>query len=204
MSRLFFVLIACLLPTAAAAQCVTDFNGRKIVLDQQMLDAEPAAPGLRERVFDWPSRSWDRALGRPRACDSQTIIAFLSGRVSADDLDGYCLSRTEADDGWLLVPGRRNYRGQCRRTTCEKVNLARDEARDAAGAMVGLMTGETALPGVQHPAGATIATGAAKYLAGQLASLGTPVATALATPAALSAAAVSVVAVGGAVYLCRE
>lgn len=207
-ARILIALLWLALPATAGEYCRAEVNATEVVVDRTSLGAPPAAPGLKERAVSWPARGIDRLLGRAPRCDSETLIAFLSDEVEGEQIDGYCLSPDEAA-GYLLVPGPRDYRGRCARTTCDRVNAVRDGAVGVAGAATDIVTGRDAGSGqtrptaILHASGAAILSGSAANLAASLGATATSVTTALAAPAIAGAAAVSVVAVGGAVYLCR-
>ncbi|QFU08367.1 hypothetical protein PARPLA_02966 [Rhodobacteraceae bacterium THAF1] len=203
-----FITIALALlaaPALAEDYCRATLNADEILIDRDTLDRD--APGLRERLGRWPTKPIDRLRGRDPACDSETLISFLSLNVPEEEIDGYCLL-PDPEFGYLLAPGARDYRGRCTATTCERVNTARDGAVGVAGTTTDILTrrgaDQSRTQAIKHASGAAILTGSAGSI---LASLGTGASTAmtaaLAAPVVAGAAAVSVVAVGGAVWLCR-
>ncbi len=208
MSRLLPVLLLAALPASAEDLCRADINSTELVVDRDALSATPGQATLRERVTGWPVRRLDRLQGKVPACDSQTLIAFLSNEVPEEEIAGYCLAPDPAL-GYVLAPGPRDYRGRCIQTTCERVNAARAGATSVAGTAADMATGRQAeqsrTEAVVHSSGAAILSGSTASL---LSTLGggaaTAVTAALSAPALAGAAAVSVVAVGGAVYLCHE
>lgn len=194
------------LPASAEDFCRAEVNSTELLIDRNALATKPARSGLAERTLAWPSRGLSRLKGKPPACESQTLVAFLSNEVPAGEIDGYCLLPDEKL-GFILVPGERNFRGRCAKTTCDRVHVARDAALDVAGAATDIVsgrdTGETRPEAVLHASGAAILSGTA---ASVLSSLGAGASAAMSgalSPAIVGAAAVSVVAVGGTVYLCR-
>lgn len=202
-------VLACLVATPVAAQdlCRADVNSTTLTIDRTALAKAPVSPGLGERLSGWPAAGLNRLVHRPPACDSETLIAFLSAEVEADSIDGYCLL-PEDKLGFILVPGERTFRGRCATTTCQKVNTARDGALGVAGTATDILTrrdtdgGQSRTNAVVHASGAAILTGSAASIAGSLGTAASSVTAALAAPAIAGAAAVSVVAIGGAVYLC--
>ena len=191
-------------PAVAEDLCRVTLNAEEILIDRDTLDQD--APGLRERLGRWPSRPIDRLRGREPACDSETLITFLATNVPKEEIEGYCL-QPDPDFGFLLAPGARDYRGRCTKTTCERVNAARDGALSVAGTAADIATGrgegQSRTEAVVHASGAAILTGSAGSILSSLgAGASTAVTGALAAPAIAGAAAVSVVAVGGAVWLC--
>jgi hypothetical protein len=132
---------------------------------------------------------------------------FLATTMRLDQTEGYCLAQDDAQ-GWLLVPGARNFRGRCTRTVCDRVNILADGMAALGTAMLGLATGreiETdadAVTAVAHGTGAVLVSGRASAVAASLGQAGAALGTALATPSAAAGTAVTVIGVGGAVYLC--
>ncbi|CAM4053008.1 hypothetical protein [Palleronia rufa] len=202
---LAFLAVAAL-PARAQDVCRADINSTELMIDRDAL--KTGRPGLRERLGNWPTRGFDRLRGKAPVCDSETLIAFLSEEVDAEDISGYCLA-PDPTLGYILAPGARDYRGRCAKTTCDRVNAARDGAVAVAGTATDIATkrsaGQSRTRAVLHASGASILTGSAASI---LTSLGTGASTAvtaaLAAPAVAGAAAVSLVAVGGAVYLCSD
>ena len=211
------IAAAALLTLAAAGAshaeslCLAEVNGNEIVIDRDLLGDDAPKASLRERAFNWSASRIDALRGTPPACESELLINFLGTQVAADEVDGYCLMPNE-EQGFLLVPGERNFRGRCAKTTCDRVNVAKSTAVDITLKAAGLKetppqpaeTETDPLRGIVHSSGAAILKGGSAYIASSLGSATTGLATALSTPAILAAATVSVVAVGGAVYLCSE
>lgn len=202
------IVAALLLAAPAAAElCSAEVNASEILVDTETLDtASGDGPGLRERLLAWPTRSWDRALGRPPACDSETLIRYLAAEAAAEDIDGYCLLPSE-ESGFLLVPGERNFRGRCKTTTCDKVNAAADTTLDTSVAIAAAVQNKaletkSSLDTVAHGSGAMILSGTREVVLGTLGSAGSAALTAMSAPAAMVGAGVTVIAVGGAVYYC--
>ena len=201
-------MLACLLAGSAMAQdtsCVTRVNGRDVVVEAGMIrDGQPSL-SLRERMLNWPSQSWNGAWGTPAECDSETTIAFLGAVLAIDQIERYCLSYDAEIAGFLLVPGQRNYRGRCQKTVCDRVNVTADQTTGFLGAMTrAILQQQRGLLGLTHSSGAMLLTGQSSLLLDAVGSAATSVGAALSTPAAMTAAAVTVMTVGGAVYVCRE
>lgn len=207
MRLLLAILFAALAGAAQAQSCVARVNAQELILVPEAMGAPSA--GLRERLLMWPQRSWNRAWGERTACDSAAIMHFLGTTMRLDQTEGYCLASDEAE-GWLLVPGARNFRGRCTKTACERVNTAASGATSVGQSILGLATGRSvdssgdAVTAVAHGTGAYLLTGQASAVASALGQAATAVGAALATPVAAGATAVTVVAVGGAVYMCSE
>jgi len=194
-------------PDPETDRCRAFVNGSEIVVTYAPDRVEATR---RERAMSWPGRAWNRAWGTPPDCPSEVVITYLAVTVPEAQTEGYCLAASGADGSFLLVPGERNFRGRCRRTTCEVVDTTKDQALALAAGMARRATGqeEEEAPGgaslVSHASGALLATGTGGTVTALLQSLGGTVAGAVSTPALLTAGAVTVVALGGAVYVCSE
>jgi len=206
------ILALCLLAAPAVAQdraCMTRVNHQDIVIAPGAIRDGATDLTLRERWLTTPGRLWDRAWGQPVACDSATTLAFLAGILGYGETDGFCLVQ-EDSEGFLLVPGARNFRGRCRRTVCDRVNMAGDQGLAAARVLAELVTGrdldspQDGLQAVASGTGAMLLSGRGPALAAALSEAGATLAAALATPAVAGATAATVLTVGGAVYLCRD
>lgn len=203
-------LVALCLASPAMAQdrpCVARVDHLDVVIAPGVVDA---APGAAERIARWPGALWDRAWGRPATCDSATTIAFLAAVEAVEDIDGLCLAEAADDGGWLLVPGERNWRGRCRRTVCDRINAAAADGAAIAGIVTSVATGRQVgslgegVTAVASTSGAMMLTGQAPALFTLLGEGATAAGAALSAPAVAGAAAVTVLAVGGAVYVCRD
>jgi hypothetical protein len=202
---LLALLLAVLAGAAQAQSCVARVNAQELIVVPEAVGA--LAPSLRERLLMWPQRSWDRAWGERVACDSATVTRFLANTMQLDQTEGYCLARDEAE-GWLLVPGTRNYRGRCARTVCDRVEMVAEGALGLGRSIMDLAAGRPvrsgadAVTAVAHGTGAYLVTGQAPAVASSLGQAAGTLTAALGTPAAVGATAVTVMSVGGAVYLC--
>lgn len=201
-----------LLASAAAAQdraCVARVNHLDIVIAPGVILDDPDL-SLRERLLSWPRGVWNRAWGRPVACDSATTIAYLAGVLALDEVEDLCLSEAPGDAGWILVPGERDFRGRCHRTICDRVNAAADDGASIARAVTTVITGRQVatlgegVSALASTSGAMMLTGRSGLLVELLGQGSAALAGALASPAVAAAAAVTVVSVGGAVYVCRD
>ncbi len=207
MRVLLAICLTVLTGAAQAQSCVARVNAQELILVPEAMGAP--APGLRERLTMWPSRTWNRAWGERTACDSAAIMHFLATTMQVDQTEGYCLAQDEAE-GWLLVPGPRNFRGRCTKTACDRVSTAASGAASVGQSILGLATGRSvdstgdAVTAVAHGTGAYLVTGQAPAVASALGQAAATVGAALATPVAAGATAVTVMAVGGAVYMCSE
>lgn len=195
--------------TARDRACIAKVNHLEIAIAPGAVVENPD-PGLRERLLAWPGGLWDRAWGQPVACDSETTIAYLAGILAIDEIDAHCLAEAPGDEGWLLVPGERNFRGRCRVTTCARVNEAAADSAGIARAVTRAATGQEVdslgegVTAFASTSGAAMLTGRAPLIMAALGQGAGALAAALAAPAVAGAAAVTVMAAGGAIYLCRD
>ncbi|WP_157057436.1 hypothetical protein [Loktanella sp. 3ANDIMAR09] len=189
---------------AAADICQSTIEAITVQIDTETLAVAPAPTTRRERLLNFPARSFDFITRDQRACTSQEVFAFLAQVETVDDK---CLSYTDAQTGFLLVPGPRNFRGRCNASTvCTRVNGTRDAVATATVAItdVALGTGDSTLSKVTHTTGAMVLSGTGATISGALGSAITGVTAAVGAPIALTAAAVTAVAVGGAIYICAD
>jgi hypothetical protein len=150
--------------------------------------------------------------------DNITCPAFISLRLLTPGLTDversvFCLSYDEEQDTIIgFAEGERDAYLICSEPSvpmCDRVNATREEALAivglGAGATAGASVATTAagITAVTHSSGAVILTGSSGYIAGTLGTVGSGVLAFLTAPATLTVAAVSVVAVGGAVYVCQ-
>ena len=211
MTRMALALVLATLAAPDAAEnlrCLATINGSEVTVEYEPGSAAPVT--RRERALGWPGKAWNRAWGTPPACDSGVVIAYLGQTLAADEIEGYCLAEEDETGTFLLVPGERNFRGRCRKTACQRVNAAADDALAASGALARTVTdvatgrSDSRLSAVAHSSGAAILSGNAGPLSAALSGIGPGVMAILTAPATLAAAAVSVVTIGGAVYVCHD
>lgn len=178
--------------------CTARINDRDVVMGYDRAEA---------RLSDTYSRREQlaRRIGR-HDCPSYVVLRSLTPELSDEERLPFCLrfdKGTESVMGYDL--GARDAWGHCRaesRAVCRRVN----QTTAAAGALTGAaarrsVQGLQALP---DASGAVIVSGAGTAVSGILASLGGAAAAVAASPLLLTGAAVSVVAVGGTLYACRE
>ncbi|OAN79312.1 hypothetical protein A8B82_07940 [Sulfitobacter sp. EhC04] len=206
MLRLFLSLLLVLYASAATAErCRAMVNGSEVVIEADNFATFAEDVKTREKLLNWPSAKWNRAWGTPPACLSGVLYDYLATTVPDNQIDGYCLTQDDKT-GFFLVPGERNFRGLCRTTVCQRVNTTKAETvavtRSIANTAVATVTDPAAAIAVAHKSGAMILSGSAGTLISNIGSTSSTVVTALSTPAALAAVGVSVLAVGGAVYMC--
>lgn len=189
---------------AMADQCRAFVNGDEVIVEADNFQTFAEDVKRREKLLNWPSRTWNRAWGAPVACDSGVLYDYLATTIPDDDIQGYCLTESP-ESGFFLVPGERNFRGTCKKTFCEKVNTTKEQGLAVASSMTATLASNVKTAGlnaIMHGSGAMIMTGSASSISTSLGTAGSSTLTALSAPAVLGAAAVSVVAVGGAVYMC--
>lgn len=194
-------LLAALILAAGAAEaqsCVARVNAQELIIVPDAFDAP--APGMAERLTTWPRRTWDRAWGERTACDSATITRFLGLTLALEETKGFCLAE-DGEEGWLLVPGEANFRGRCRVSVCERVNAGADFAGDVAAGITdalvpGALDPDSGVEAVAHGTGSLILSGRGPAVLTALGEAGAM----MANPIGLT----SVVAVGGAVWLCSD
>lgn len=200
---MFFTVFA---ETAQAERCRAFVNGDEVVVEADNFATFKEDVGTREKLLAWPSRTWNKAWGQPAPCDSGVLFDYLATTIPTEEIDGYCLA--PAETGFILVPGERNFRGQCKKTVCERVNTTVAETTDLTRTLTSTALEKAKQPenlsAVAHKSGALILSGTASTVAANLSTAGATMLTALSTPAALAAVGVSVVAVGGTVYMCNR
>lgn len=168
-----------------------------------------------DEIFEAEAISYKEAfLGTSwGSCPSYVALAYLAPNMTNSQRNMFCLVVDE-DDGIVgLQTGEQDAYRVCKepsRSFCERVNDSKEAALGitgfAAGA-VGSAVGTTAATGttvVAHSSGAAILTGTSGYIAGTLGTIGTAALGVLTAPATITAATVSVIAVGGTVYVCSE
>ena len=196
--------LALLASPAMADVCASTIESIALQIDTEALTVSPAPTTRRERLLNFPTRSFDWLTGEQRACTSQEVFAFLSQIEPVDDM---CLHYADDEAGYLLVPGARNFRGRCASGgACTRVNGTKDALASATGAIVGTImgTGTSTLSKVTHSSGAVLLSGSGASIGSTLGTAATGAVSAVGAPVAIGAAAVTAVAVGGAVYVCSE
>ncbi len=214
MIRLAGMMLLCLIALwgeqshAQSQNCIGRVNHQELIIVAGTVTDQ--SPGLRERFMDWPARQWDNAWGAAPDCDSATTIAFLARMLSLEETEGYCLADAEDGTGFLLVPGVRNYRGRCTVTACDRVSMLASDAFGVARGLTSLIAGREinstadGVTAIASGSGAMLVTGQTPAVVSALGQTATALGAALSAPAAATAAAVTVVTVGGAVYVCSE
>lgn len=198
--RPFTLIALAFLASAGAAMaepvlCKATVNGVDLPLAYDPdEDGLRAYYSLREIVFT----KWKRDT-----CPSYVVLRALTPELTDAERQPFCLQhQQDAVIGYDL--GRRDAYGRCkapRRTVCQRVNATRDAALGLAGGAA-----RRTFAGVETirnaPGGAVILQGAKGPVVDALGMIGGAAASVGSSPAVLAGAAVSVVAVGGAVYAC--
>jgi invasion protein IalB len=148
------------------------------------------------------------------SCPSYVALAYMTPDLTPAQRSMFCLV-LDNEKGSIVgfQQGEQNAYRVCKkpsRSACTRVNSTKEAALAITGfaaGTVGTAVGTTMVTGttvVLHSSGAVILTGAAGYIAGTLGTIGTTALGVLTLPITAAVAAVSVVAVGGAVYICAE
>lgn len=197
-------LLTVFIASAAQAQtCTVRVNAQDIVIDPAVYGSGTAT--RRERALAWPTARLNRLRGETPACTSDVTLAFVGQLGNIPDTDGFCLQTGDADSGYLLLPGARNFRGRCTRTTCDRVNDASGDVASLGLKIADVIAGPPApdLSTLQHASGALLLSGPRAVVRSSLqAAAGTALSAALSSPPALAASALTVIGVGSAVYVC--
>lgn len=147
-------------------------------------------------------------------CPAFITLRHLTPELTDQERSAFCLQFDDETDSYTgMSQGERDAYLNCRtpsRSFCERVNASKDAAITIAGFGAGATTGVSVATGaagvtaVAHSSGAIILTGSSGYIAGTLGSIGAGAVAVLTSPVTLTGALVSVVAIGGAVYVCQE
>lgn len=147
-------------------------------------------------------------------CPGYIVLKHMTPELSPAQRAPFCLSYDKDAGSYIgFEEGDRDAYGVCKkpnRTVCERVNASKNTLLAITGFAAGATAGTTVtastigVTAVTHSSGAVILTGSSGYIT---ATLGTTAASALGivtAPATIASAAVGLVAVGGAVYVCQE
>ncbi|WP_435170569.1 hypothetical protein [Falsirhodobacter sp. 1013] len=188
---------------AEAQSCTTSVKGQLINLFFEPDDEQVGANKSRREA-------WLGGWGK-LDCPSYVTLRHLTPDLTDDQRQAFCLQWDNAANTYAgYAEGARDAYLRCRaprRTFCERVNTSVQTSKEVAGLADAPKGTETVGEGVQtvtRPGGAVVLSGAGAAVQQTIAGASTTAGAALATPIGLAAAAVSVVAVGGAVYLCSE
>lgn len=199
------VLMSAPVPAAASpVACLTRIEGQDIALVYD--SADPILREnrtLRERLFGGYGRI---------TCPGYVTLREMTPDLTDEQRRPFCLLWDDEQDSYGgFEVGDRNAWAECAAPSgafCRSVNASTETAAEVAGAIgraaVGApATGEGASV-LDRASGALIATGAGGYISSTLGSATASALALLSAPAVAAGAAVTVVAVGGAVYVCGE
>jgi hypothetical protein len=204
MLKLFAVLLVVLVTPARAelVPCVTSVAGTELSLHYNPDDPRVAGNTTRREALlgDW----------RGITCPGFVTLRALTPELTDDERGSFCLTYDrEARTYTGYAPGERDAYAICRepsKSFCERVegsgraalDLTRFAARGAQDAA--RLASDVSL--LTQGNGAVLLSGSARDVATTLGKLGVSAVTTWFTPAQLGAAAVTVLAVGGVVYVC--
>ncbi|MDT8857064.1 hypothetical protein RNZ50_18910 [Paracoccaceae bacterium Fryx2] len=206
MRQILIALLATLAPLGAMAaptECQTSVSGIKV---QHWYDPTESVikqnRSTRERIFGGYGDI---------TCPGYVTLREMTRELTDDQRGVFCLNYDKDRKTYLgFAQGPRDAWLTCTepsKSFCERVNNSKDAALEITGLGGGNAVGKVATAGVNvvtGNSGAVILSGSGGYVASTLSSLGTTAFSVLTAPATLTAAAVTVVAVGGAVYVCSE
>ncbi len=176
---------------AEMAECRANLNGVEVTI-----------PYDREAEV-WSSFR-EKRLTRAKTCPGKVVIAHMVPGLTEAELSPFCAVYDETTNQYRTVAeGERDAYGRCAQPSraCRIVNATKREVLE-----IGTLGFDVATAGVNaatNRAGALILTGNASAVAGALSEVSTAVTAAVSAPGVLAGAAVSVVVVGGAVYVCK-
>lgn len=206
--RLIMTLLLFLLPAIAQAEtkaCLTVIDGQDLALSYDSRDET-----LRENRS---TREWLFGRYGKVTCPGFVTLRAMTPGISDTERTPFCLyynDKRETYSGFGL--GERDAWLVCKQKEtegrfCRGVNATKETAADVAGkiATAARKSGDSKGRSFLHDAsGAAIASGAGSYVTSTLGTAASSALAAVTAPATLTAAAVSVVAVGGAVYVCGD
>ena len=195
--------------TAAHADvCDIRVNAMDLPVDSEQFSAEDTTPTRRERMLAWPNQRLSRLRGNIPPCPSNVTLTFLAELEGLPDTDGYCMAEGDADTGWLLIPGERNFRGRCSVSACERVVGTAADLQGLTTTITQFAYGERTsddTTSVAHASGALLMSASRTALQRTLKTgASTALAAAMSSPSAIAATALTVTVVGGTVWLCSE
>ncbi len=199
------VLIAALLAAspAAAQVCKVRVNATNVEINVAAFGGDTTR---REQILSWPSRRLNLLRGELPTCSSDVTLKFMAGIEGLPDTHGYCLAEGTPEIGFLLVPGERDFRGRCRQSTCQRINGYADDVIGLADQLVGAAYGPSAPNSAitEHASGALVLRTGKHVLQDMIEETSVGIAAAiLSSPAAATATGISVVAVGGTIWVCN-
>lgn len=179
--------------------CLTSLEGFAVPLAYDTTDPQlKENRTMRERVFGGPGDV---------TCPGYVTLRHLTPGLSDTERAVFCLQFDgQAKTYTGFAEGPRDAYVACATPStgfCEKVNTTAEVALSIAG-YGATAAGRAARDSAAEAAGAVILTGSTASVSATLSSLGASAMSVLSAPATLTAAVVTVVAVGGAVYVCSE
>ena len=194
------------LAQAELAPCLTIVDGKAVPLF-----FDPADPRVAENTTR--REAWFGGWGEI-TCPGFVTLRYLTPDLTDDQRGTFCLQYDRQAKSYTgYANGARDPYAVCRqpsKTFCQRVN----DSKDTALALTGLAAGVTGAGGLAQTArevnlltqdnGAVTLSGDPVGVAGALTRLGSTALAAATAPAQVGAAAVTVIAVGGIVYLCKE
>lgn len=190
---------------ARTTTCTTSIGGQMLTADYESGDAGlQENRSYRERLFGGHGRI---------TCPGYVTLRLMTPGLSDREREPFCLQydgKAQSFAGFQVGP-RDAYVG-CRKPSlsfCARVNAGREAAMKVARIGTGLITGGPAdgaggLSAIARTSGAVILSGPRSTISESLVALGSQGLAAVTAPAALPATALTVVAVGGALYACAE
>ena len=154
-------------------------------------------------------------VGSSITCPSWVSLRAMTPNLTEEQRRLFCLQQ-DAETGAYTgySQGERGAYSICQEPSkplCEYVNNSKDAAVALAGFGAGTVAtaagaqsavAATGVSAVAHSSGAVILTGSAGYISGTIGTIGATALSVLTAPATLATATVTVVAAGGALYLC--
>jgi len=209
MKKIYLVLFLLIFSCTSYAEtiwCTTSINGTFRTLgydeDDDVLNENYT---LRENLF----HGWGDIT-----CPAFITLRRLTPGLNDYERSVFCLKFDKERKTYTgFAEGSRDAYLNCKepkKSFCERVNETKAAAMAIAGAAAGAVGGASTAAGaagvtaVAHSSGAVILTGTSGYIAGTLGGVGATSLAVLTAPATAVAATVSVVTVGGAVFLCRD
>ncbi|WP_422000033.1 hypothetical protein [Roseovarius mucosus] len=194
-------------PEDELSLCRTSINGeKKWVIFEDTVESDLYSNYSFREIFLGGTENID--------CPAYISLQILTPELSGAQRGPFCLEYDEQMDSIIgFSEGERDAYLICKEPTvpvCERVNNSKDAALALAGTFGGAVVGTNTATGVagvsavSHSSGALILTGNAGYIAGTLGTVGSSLVALLTAPATLAAAGVTLVVVGGAVYVCAD
>ncbi|MBC9248077.1 hypothetical protein H4P12_15470 [Paracoccus sp. 11-3] len=202
--RTFILSLLATLGIATAANsaeptfCTTRISGQDVPMAYDKDEASLQDNySMREILFT----RWGRDT-----CPSYVVLRSLTPGLTDEERAPFCLRYDKESDSTIGHDlGKRDSYGRCEqpsKSVCQRVNQTKNAAVAMTGAAArGTVRGLRALP---DGSGAVIISGSSSYISSALTAIGGGASAVAASPVLLTGAAVSVVAVGGTVYACRE